>query len=238
MSVEIPFESDEQLEDAEFQEVIIGVVELLKSKMDRLVELRLSKKSINKDAVESDDEPDTLLSDFNLEKEKNSEGCPENEKEENMASDFNKNAGWEQRDERAICRWFICWKEITATEWAGALAGYSGGGSFQGEIFYAKFIDSELVSLMIDLEDKVTNEEIDFFDDVPAEIISEADDAMDEIWEWNDQDEWEEREQALLLEDKKDLLEKDGDMLYLRGPKAEIVHKICELAGLTAGPLK
>lgn len=49
------------------------------------------------------------------------------------------NAGWELKGPgRVVCRWFVCWKILSPNEFSGTIAGYSGGGSFQVENFYAK----------------------------------------------------------------------------------------------------
>ena len=40
------------------------------------------------------------------------------------------NAGWENKTKnKAICRWFVAWSEIQNHEYAGAVAGYGGGGA-------------------------------------------------------------------------------------------------------------
>ena len=74
------------------------------------------------------------------------------------------------------------------------------------------FFYGELTSLMIDLEDKVTGAEIDFFDDVPDEIRAQCDDCEDIIVDWHDRDEWEEAEQLLLNPDNQDQIEITGDL--------------------------
>ena len=51
--------------------------------------------------------------------------------DENNAGELKINAGWEERDGRTVCRWIVVWSEASEGEIAGALGGYSGGGSFQ-----------------------------------------------------------------------------------------------------------
>ncbi len=146
------------------------------------------------------------------------------------------NAGWEERDGRTVCRWIIVWSEPSDGEIVGALGGYSGGGSFQMEQFYAKHSDGKLTSLMIDMDDKITEEEIDFFDDVSSDFLTICDDAQDVIMEWHDEEEWEEAEQLVLLDEKAGELNKSGDMLLLDEGDSGFTKAILEHAGITAAP--
>ena len=155
----------------------------------------------------------------------------------NNAGELKINAGWEERDGRTVCRWIVVWSEASEGEIAGALGGYSGGGSFQMEQFFAKHDSSELTNLMIDIEDKITGEDIDFFDDIPSDFLTICDDAQDVIMEWHDEDEWENSEQLLLLDDKIGGLDKSGDMLLLNGGDSGFNKTILELAGVTAAPI-
>ena len=149
---------------------------------------------------------------------------------------FNVNAGWEERDGRSICRWILVWQETGPGVIAGVLGGYSGGGSFQLEQLYAKFSDDGLTNLLIDTEDKVTGDYIVFFEDVPGEILSLCDDAQDVVWEWHDEDEWEDAEQLLLLEGRASELSSDGQLLYLAKDFTPFAREILEKAGITAAP--
>lgn len=155
----------------------------------------------------------------------------------NNSGELKINAGWEERDGRSVCRWIVVWSEASESEIAGALGGYSGGGSFQMEQFFAKHSGSELTNLMIDMEDKITGENIDFFDDIPSDFLTICDDAQDVIMEWHDEDEWENAEQLLLLDDKIGGLYKSGDMLLLNGGDSGFNKTILELAGVTAAPI-
>ena len=157
--------------------------------------------------------------------------------DENNAGELKINAGWEERDSRTVCRWIVVWSEASEGEIAGALGGYSGGGSFQMEQFFAKHADSKLTNLMIDIEDKITGEDIDFFDDIPSNVLTICDDAQDAIMEWHDEDEWEDAEQLLLLDDKIGELDKSGEMLLLNGGDNGFNKFILELAGVTAAPI-
>ena len=155
----------------------------------------------------------------------------------NNPSELKINAGWEERDGRTVCRWIVVWSEASEGEIAGAFGGYSGGGSFQMEQFFAKHAGSELTNLMIDTEDKITGEDIDFFDDIPSNVLSICDDAQDVIMEWHDQDEWEDAEQLVLLDDKIAELDKSEEMLLLNGGDSGFNKAILELAGVTAAPV-
>lgn len=150
--------------------------------------------------------------------------------------EFKINAGWEQRDDGFICRWILVWREINRNSLAGALGGYSGGGTFQMEQIYAEFSANKLTSLMIDLEDKITGKEIDFFEDITAEASSLCDDAQDIIIEWHDEGEWEDGEQLVLLDERRTSLTVEGDLLLLAKNQSGFVAEILKLAGITAGP--
>ena len=80
----------------------------------------------------------------------------------------------------------------------GAVAGYSGGGSFQLEMFYATHDGTELTSLLIDLEDKISSKEIDFFTDVSEESQKLCSKCEDVILDWINIEAWEDAEQLLL----------------------------------------
>jgi hypothetical protein len=148
---------------------------------------------------------------------------------------YSLNAGWEKREGRSICRWFCAWKELGDSQIAGVIAGFSGGGAFQLERFFAKVDGKGLSSLWIDLTDKISGEDVEF-SDLDQSIRSVMDDAEDELWAYNDRDLWEDAEQLVLLEDKKPDLTESGDMLLLSTANKPFVRRVCELAGLTAAP--
>lgn len=150
-------------------------------------------------------------------------------------SDFQTNAGWEVRDGRTICRWIMVWQESDDSI-VGCLGGYSGGGTFQLEQFLARFDSDKLSSLMIDTEDKITGDEIEFFDDVPEELLAICDDAQDHVLSWHDQEEWEDAEQLLLKEEHESSLTREGDMLLYSPNTNRFLREILELSGITAGP--
>lgn len=150
--------------------------------------------------------------------------------------DFFINAAWEERDGRSICRYILVWKTVNDSSLVGALGGYSGGGAFQLEQFVANYSDDALTSLKIDLEDKITGEDIDFFDDVAGDLLEICDDAQDVVLEWNDEDEWEDAEQLLLIEERKSGLQQKDDLLLVEKGNSKFAKSILELAGITAAP--
>jgi hypothetical protein len=82
----------------------------------------------------------------------------------------------------------------------------------------------------------VTGDDIDFFDDVPPEVLALCDDSQDIIINWHDEDEWEEAEQLILLCEKQSSLIDDNDLLFLPESKNAFVAEILKLAGVTASP--
>ena len=146
------------------------------------------------------------------------------------------NGGWEEkRKAKAICRWFVAWKTVEPGAIAGAVAGYSGGGAFQVERFYAKTRKAAVTSLWIDGTDRITGDEIDF-DTAGNEAVVVCEAALDAIWEWNDNAEWGESDEVVLIPERRDELSAEGDMLYLARETAPFLRTICEKAGLTAAP--
>jgi hypothetical protein len=151
-------------------------------------------------------------------------------------NDWKINAGWENRDEdKLICRWIVCWKELEDDHIVGAVAGYSGHGAFEVERFYGSLDEGELTSLWVDSTDRVTDEEIDF-DELDDDLRAACEAALDCIWEWNDHDIWSETDEVIMRPEMKKSADEEEDMLYYAPDHAEYLGKICELVGLTAGP--
>ena len=146
------------------------------------------------------------------------------------------NAAWEARQKKKfICRWFVAWTKLGADDYAGAVAGFGGGGSFVVERFYAKEKGGKLESLWIDFTDVVTGKEIDF-DKCGKKALAAAEEGLDSIWEWNDNDAWGDNDEVILQDDKRADLVAKNDMLYLAKDNAIFLKTICEKAGLTAYP--
>lgn len=146
------------------------------------------------------------------------------------------NAAWEAKTKKkAICRWFVAWTKLGIDEYAGAVAGFGGGGSFIVERFYAKEKGGKLASLWIDFTDVVTGKEIDF-DKCGKKALAVAEEALDCIWEYNDNDAWGDNDEVLLQNDKRADLVAKKDMLFLVKDGAAFLKTICEKAGLTASP--
>ncbi len=146
------------------------------------------------------------------------------------------NAAWEQRADRAICRWFIAWSDISDDCFAGAVAGFSGGGTFQKEFFLAHHNGSDLTSLLIDIEDKVSGDEIYFEDEVSDEIKAICYDCDDIIMGWMEEDSWYDYDQLILSYVKEEDLDQKDDMLYLGSDKPLHLGFILESLGVTAAP--
>jgi hypothetical protein len=150
---------------------------------------------------------------------------------------MNINAAWEtSEDDLCRCRWFVAWENFGENEIAGAVAGYSGGGSYVVERFYGKLENEEFTALWIDMTDTVSGDEIEFEEcGESAERISDS--ALQTIWEWNDNDQWCDADCVTLIEDKRGELKASEDMLFLPLNSAPFVREVCEGAGLTAGPV-
>ncbi|MBT5670110.1 MAG: hypothetical protein HN616_05440 [Proteobacteria bacterium] len=149
---------------------------------------------------------------------------------------INITAGWEKRDGRTICRWMLAWFVIEDDALIGAAAGYSGGGSFQLEMFCAKYKGNELTSLMIDVEDKITGQEIVFFEDVPQESLDLCEQCEDVILDWVDREAWYEADQLLLKNSKKEICTGSGDLLVFSNQSSIFAKPILESLGVTAAP--
>jgi hypothetical protein len=147
------------------------------------------------------------------------------------------NAGWELKGPgRVICRWFACWKVLSQNEFSGTIAGYSGGGSFQVENFYAKTKNKSLSELWIDCYDRISGEEIEFVN-AGKDALAACNQATECLWQWNDENEWLESDEVKLLEGiGHELILKD-DMYYYANENNPFIRLICEESGITAGPI-
>ena len=136
------------------------------------------------------------------------------------------------------CRYLIVWAELNSNEIAGVVCGYSGGGQFEKEDFYAQHSDNELTSLFIDLWDKVTGEEYDSFAPPTTSAIGDVfAAASEEIYRWNDQDRWTEIDTIALRPERIQDLRRDcRNTFLLRRNSHALVNSILEYAGITAGP--
>ena len=146
------------------------------------------------------------------------------------------NGSWELKTKKkAICRWFIAWEKLGMNAYAGAIAGYSGGGSFVVERFYAIETDGELTSLWIDFNDVIKGKEIDF-DKCGQKALAAAEKGLDSIWEWNNNDVWNDTDEVILCEEKRGNLTLKKELFYLDKDQTSFLKIICEKAGLTAFP--
>lgn len=142
--------------------------------------------------------------------------------------------GWEVRDGRTICRWFVAYTELESAL-AGIIGGYSGGGGFIEERFYAEMNGSELTALWIDYTEQISGAEKEF-DQHPDGVSEATESALDLMMEFHDEDTWFDDEQLVLNEEKTSELTQSGDMLIGGDANTEIVKIIAGKAGLTAAP--
>lgn len=148
------------------------------------------------------------------------------------------NCGYEAKDGRSICHWMVVWEELSEGEIAGCVGGYSGGGSFQLEQFYAVFRNGKFEKCMIDLYEKVSGAEIDFFEEVPTNASDICNEAQDVFYKWNVRDEWEDSEQLLLVTPPPHELVKAADDMFLYSTAyADFIPQLLEWVGVTAKPL-
>jgi len=149
---------------------------------------------------------------------------------------MNISAGWEKRTRsKAICRWFVAWKEMENGGLAGAVAGYSGGGSFIVERFFARVKEEKLYACWIDYTDVISGKEIEFDKCGPRALLI-CEECLDEIWRWNNHAIWSDTDEVILRRDKMATLETSGDMLFFTSVDKQFIKSICAKAGLTAAP--
>jgi len=130
--------------------------------------LNLSESDSHRDDIDADDDESDNLGDDSYQ-------------DDSVSHEMKLNAAWEIKSENNhICRWFLAWNELSNNSIAGAIAGYSGGGSFEVERFYAKIKNNKINELWIDSTDRISNEEIDF-DDLDSEIIDVCESCLDQI---------------------------------------------------------
>ncbi len=146
------------------------------------------------------------------------------------------NAGWEKRENRTICRWFISFEIFDKDKIGGIICGYVGGGNFILERFYGVFKNEIFESLWIDIQDKISEKEIDF-DVLDPSILTLIDNCEDEVWNFHSLDLWYEDDQLLLNNNKLSEVKSQDDMLYLESPHTQLVKEICIHAGLISHPL-
>ena len=150
---------------------------------------------------------------------------------------FSVNAAWEPSDDRMRCRWFVAWQFVAKDQIAGAIAGYSGGETFEVEQFWAEFDAGSRIfdKCWIDCTDRVRSEDIDF-SSLTDNILAVCKDASALLWEWNDNTLWNELDCVYLrAEHKRKLVAKRG-MWRLEAPSFEGLNALCSHAGLTVGP--
>jgi hypothetical protein len=149
---------------------------------------------------------------------------------------FRQDACWEERDEdKYICRWFVAWRKTGVSEYAGAFAGYAGGGAFLLERFYAVATEDRLSALWVDLKDLISGRDIRW-EDCGDEVLDAMEQSLDTVWKWNDHDWWEQTDEVILRIDMKGRLRCEDRMCFHDGQFPRFVRAICEKGGLIAGP--
>jgi hypothetical protein len=146
------------------------------------------------------------------------------------------NGAWEARSETIfICRWLVAWENTTEGGMIGAIAGYSGGGSFEVERFRLWSLDQQVSKIWVDFTDRLSKEEIDFNTLPPDELLI-CEEAIDKLWEWNDSEVWNESDNIVLIEKLLPrLIFLDGLYVYQTSVNP-FLSVICEKTGLTSAP--
>ena len=157
---------------------------------------------------------------------------------------FSVSAAWEpSAGDRMRCRWFVAWQFVENGETgnqqiAGAIAGYSGGGTFEAEQFWVEFSPFRVpAKCWIDNTDRVTDEFIDF-SSLPENILAVCESASALMWEWNDDALWNDSDSVYLRPEHLGKLVAKRGMRRLEAPNFEGLCALCSCAGLTAGPLE
>jgi len=135
---------------------------------------------------------------------------------------WHKSGSWEIKDGRSICRWFISWSEYK-DGFIGAIAGYSGGGSFQLEKFY---ISNSKV---------VTSDEEDYAD-LDTDALVNAEDGQDLIFAYNDEEKWFESDTLILMDLNLDEFDENTGFLSIGEKVPEMLIQLYEKVGLTSKP--
>ncbi len=121
---------------------------------------------------------------------------------------FEVNGVWKKFPEypstRAMCLQIIVAKRLEdRSTLAGVIGGYCGDGLFCLEQFVAKTninqktSEENIKSLWIGSEDIKTGEEIDF-NTLPPHVLDTCHQALEELWEWNSENNWLESQQLRL----------------------------------------
>lgn len=151
---------------------------------------------------------------------------------------------WEKTPSRAMCLWMAVWKDIKplkakgsplALNRAGVIGGYCGGGLFELEQFVASSSNKGVSSLWIGSEDKIRAQEVDF-SILPGEILDTCHEALEEMWDWNSENNWLEGQQLRLYPYNESGLQKRGDLFYKIGSEPLLVRSLCQSLSLVSAP--
>jgi len=145
------------------------------------------------------------------------------------------NAAWEPSGDAIRCRWFVAWELLRKNQIAGAIAGYSGGGTFEVEQFWGELKDKEFTKCWVDCTDRVTEKEIDF-SSLPDDVTAVCERASALMWEWNDSAQWNESDSVYLRPEHKGKLVAKRGMWRLEAGHFPGIRALCSYVGLTASP--
>lgn len=147
---------------------------------------------------------------------------------------------WEKSGDHHRCRYFWAWRDLGDGRIAGFFGGYSGGGSFAEERFFARLKGGKPVSFIYDYGDKVTQDEEANIDDVldgedeATRLAAGHGGAL--RWLWHDVEAMEE-EQWRLDPAMEKYLHRSDDMLILNPQgDVDIVRKLAKFAPMNAAP--
>jgi hypothetical protein len=129
----------------------------------------------------------------------------------------------------------VVWTEVDQITVIGAIAGYSGGGSFEVERFKGITGRKGFKSLWIDYTDRITDKEIDLNSLTPEDLLI-CENSLDEIWKINDSDIWNSTDNVVMKEEKKNTSLFSNDLFFIDSPKPSWMKQLCELVGLIAYP--
>jgi|TARA_B110000967_G_C18730860_1_gene482505 hypothetical protein len=144
---------------------------------------------------------------------------------------------WDKSGSQYKCRYLITWLELSSTEMAGTVCGYSGGACFQFELYYARHSDHELTSLIIDGWETITGTSNDYLNDTPDDMHQILYASQEEIYNWNDKDIWYDEDRLILRPELIKDLNADRGNLYLHQDSHPLLRSILGHVGVTARPV-
>jgi len=126
---------------------------------------------------------------------------------------------WEDRSNRAICRWMLAWQRIEGVI-VGCIGGYSGGGAFQLEKF-AKVNDTFYVTSETSLSDHFEKT-----------VVSTAEDCQDFVLSFHDEEAWLDSDNLILNSTHSIKLDRAGDLLTCGTQVPPDLRRLFSMVGL------